>query len=139
MGERLGPVPLGAGTPSMSPLPATDGELLRPEWVILGVKTTDGVNVYASSTLSRAEMEAEVRHHQATSIPGGFARRAPIAISYRLRVAMGSFVVVWGPDYPTALRELLNHWSPGEDPMGEAYAIGASMPEPPRELDRPTG
>lgn len=85
----------------------------RPDWVMFGVSCPpNGVALYASSTLSQAELDAHVEEVPYWEEVDAFASRAPLVRSFSIRSVMAEIVCVVAPDYATALRRLLTEWSP---------------------------
>lgn len=94
------------------------GGAYRPDFVLLGIPAADGVELWASTELSHAELEAEIQH---TDVYWDDPRDAfPIITSrtYTLRAGLRKFVVVRAPSYREALAHLLAQpgWEPGPGP-----------------------
>lgn len=84
-------------------------EQLGPDWVISGSPTADGrVMVMASNDLSSAmlEYEAEAAYDEWS------ARLNVTNRVYTLTVKMGTYRVCVADDYETALRHLMETWTP---------------------------
>jgi hypothetical protein len=101
----------------------------RPDWVIIGAPHPDGVMVFASRELDRATLEAEAP--QFVNFHDGLLRRHEVSQTFVLTVEMPKFVMVFAPDYPTALRWLFEQWSPPAARVPEVEARRA-LPPPAR-------
>jgi hypothetical protein len=89
---------------------------LEPDWVMFGVQHLRGVVLLASKDLSRAQLESE------TTWNGDllFALRVrpdDVRTTYKITAEMSRYVRVEAPDYPTALRRLMEVWSPDQEPL----------------------
>lgn len=83
-----------------------------PGWVMCGAELDDGtVCLYASNTLSHAELEAEVDDFGSWGSPVPIAQRK----TYTITATMKSLVVLHAADWPSAFRALFNQWSPDAD------------------------
>jgi hypothetical protein len=83
------------------------------DWVIIGVRGNDGVVVFASDTLTEAELATETER---VEYYGSFDSR--IINSYHtFRGEMRSYVTATGPNYGVALANLFGAWQPAE-PVG---------------------
>jgi hypothetical protein len=107
--------------------PYAAGMHLSPDWVVLGTESgreDDGFRymVMASSTLTRAEVEAEMDHIRAYDDWGYADRWIQGPTSYLLTVQMGSIVVVFGDSYQECFTRLFRDWAPDE--KSAAGAIG---------------
>lgn len=92
----------------------------RPDWVMLGVpQKDDGVAVLASTKLTRAELEEKFDAFY-DDWTMGFMHIDPRR--FTVSVEMTTFIVVFAPDYATALAELLGEWKPERT---EQIGIGA--------------
>lgn len=99
----------------------------RPDWIMLGARTPDGCQVYASTDLDRAELEMHVEmDRDPFSAPWDAPRMRPTSTVFELRASMGTVVMATGRDYTEALRTLFEHWSPEDgdrrDPTQELTA-----------------
>lgn len=96
----------------------------RPDFVLLGVPVPGGVELWASTELSHAELEYEARVRDVEWIDDLGSQLLPIALSstFTLHAGLRRFVVVRAPDYRAALAGLLarGDWQPG----GGMVALG---------------
>lgn len=101
-------------------------QVIAPDWVMLGVQAPDGVLVYASTDLTRAELEAKINRPGLFNLWEQDRFQAPPTV-IEMQATMGSFVVAVGADYTEALRTLFEHWSPEDgdrrDPTHEQPSI----------------
>ena len=98
---------------------------IRPDFVLVGIPVPDGVELWASTELTYAELEAETRYrrYEDYSFEELFASPyypPPEVVSHTvtLRAGLARFVVVRAPSYPEALAALIKHpgWEPGAGP-----------------------
>lgn len=105
-----------------------------PDFVIVGVPGPDDqVTVWASKTLSHAELRAEIDTLDVLANDGFSLRPAALFRTYTLTCHMGTMFMARGPDYGSALRTLMTHWTP-ERPGRPGRALPVSV----RELDDPS-
>lgn len=78
-----------------------------PQWVICGMETPGGVLVFASRTLS----EANLRRKMTGWLPGPLGAKIP-TWSSTLTCEMDDFVQVRGETYAAAMKSLFEMWSP---------------------------
>jgi hypothetical protein len=78
-----------------------------PQWVICGMETPGGVLVFASQTLSRADLRRRMTGWQ----PGWGGAKIP-TWSNTLTCEMTYFVQVRGETYASAMKTLFEMWSP---------------------------
>ena len=88
----------------------------RPDWVMCGCPARGGVRLLASKDMTHAELEAA--YDWADTGPWS----PPVLCSQRLTLTAGlkTFIVIDAQDYPTAIRALFEHWTPGP---GEHVAL----------------
>lgn len=84
---------------------------LEPDWVMFGVQHLNGVVLLASKDLSRAQLETEVVYKDAAKWYDSI-NADDMRIVYRITAELRGYVRIEAPDYPTALRRLLEIWSP---------------------------
>jgi hypothetical protein len=90
-------------------------QVMLPDWVVLGVRTDDGVIVIASTEMTQAELRYEVdlehdfRSVTARAVPNRDTQR------YHLTTTMKRFVMVMGATYAEAMTNLFGMWSPDDD------------------------
>lgn len=101
-------------------------EQYRPDFVMVGLPAPGGVELWASTELSYAELEAVTRYrpYEFEELIGRIDYPPPTQVSrtITLRAGIGKFVIVRAPTYPEALAALLRH--PGWGPGGQ-LAIGS--------------
>lgn len=97
------------------------GQASRPDFVMVGLPRADGVELWASTELSYAELEAETRFRQYADYDLGelfaspwYPPPEPVSRQVTLRAGLGKFVIVRAPTYREALAALLarDDWSP---------------------------
>lgn len=88
---------------------------MRPDFVLLGIPAPAGVELWASTELSYAELEAEVRHSDVYWDDPRDAFPIETSRTFTLRAGLRKFVVVRAPSYREALAHLLAQpgWEPG--------------------------
>jgi hypothetical protein len=103
---------------------------IRPDFVLVGLPLPDGtVELWASTKLSYAELEAETRFrpHLFEDLVGRIDYPAPEPVShtFTLRAGLRKFIIVRAPDYRAALEALITDpsWDPGSAGDGP-LAIG---------------
>lgn len=95
----------------------------RPDFVLVGLPRPGGVELWASTELSYAELEAETRYRPYLSeeLIGRIDCPAPTPMGarYTLKAEMRRFVIVRAPTYREALAALLQRddWGPGGGPL----------------------
>lgn len=93
---------------------ASRASLPAPDSLLIGVQH-DGVYwIYASTTLSRAALEAKTEEPPLIDPwdrPGRFQMSKTW---YEVFAVLDEFVLARGRDYGEALRTLLTHWQPGQ-------------------------
>lgn len=87
--------------------------LPQPDWVMFGVKESDGVSLWASSELSMVHLETEFRYpHLGDSyFPDWTTERTTMTVT------MNDYVIVRAADYEAAFRALFGRWSPEPAPL----------------------
>jgi hypothetical protein len=85
-----------------------------PDFVLLGVPVPGGVELWASTELSHAELECEARVRDVEWIDE-LAEPYVQSSTFTLHAGLRQFVVVRAPDYRVALAGLLarGDWQPG--------------------------
>lgn len=98
------------------------GGTSRPDFVLLGVPVPGGVELWASTELSHAELEYEASLRDAEWGTGELLLPYIQSSSFTLHAGLRRFVVVRAPDYRAALAGLLarDDWQPG----GGRVALG---------------
>lgn len=94
-----------------------------PEWVMLGIDQPEGVCVFASRTLSIAELRSALNH--VTITKDGESRKNTFEAAWELAVTMDEVYWATGTDYGDAIRRLFEEWSPDA-----SDARGLPMPVP---------
>lgn len=85
----------------------------RPDWVMLGMPLPDGnVAIIASRSLLSAELATETDHEEVAFGFGEPLRRYLTSQITTVSAAMTDFVYIVGPDYPTVMSNLAEHWQP---------------------------
>lgn len=100
----------------------------RPDWVMVGVQGPDGCQVWASTDLTRCQLEAE-----AVAAGDLYGFGAPIRCTitrYELSASMGTVVLASGKDYTEALRNLFAYWSPEDGDRRELSPARPALREP---------
>lgn len=88
----------------------------KPDWVMCGIETEEGVAIIASKQLHTARLDVE---QEFISSLGHFN---PIRTYewYVLSAELGEYVMVAGRDYSEAFQRLFEHWNAGTSvPRGE--------------------
>lgn len=86
---------------------------LRPDWVIIGGPLGDGVQIYASTTLTKVELT--MRANDDETIRSAFGPPFPFYSASRTIVAaltMDDFVLITAPTYAQAFHHLFAQWQP---------------------------
>jgi hypothetical protein len=79
-----------------------------PGWVMFGEQNAStGVTLYASNTLTRAELVHEIDHNEYWPASLVSERR-----TLALTAAMNNLVVIRAADWPDAFHKLFQRWSP---------------------------
>jgi hypothetical protein len=106
------------------------GDAQYPDFVLVGVPRPDGtVELWASTELSYAELEAEIKYrpYLLEDLIGRIDYPAPEPMSrtFTLRAGLRKFMIVRAPDYRAALEALITNpsWDPGSAGDGP-LAIG---------------
>ena len=92
---------------------------VRPDFVLVGLPAPGGIELWASTELTDAELQAETRFRPQLDDPlwGNLADPVPepVSTTYTLRAGLSKFVIVRAPTYREALAVLLRHpgWGPG--------------------------
>lgn len=85
-----------------------------PDWVIVGTPTSDGgVRLFASLTLTRAELKREMDGFDLIPIfpnPNSRPARVP-RVKITITAEMRDFTQILADDYPSAMRSLMEQWS----------------------------
>jgi hypothetical protein len=84
-----------------------------------------GVVLLASKDLSRAQLETETSY-QGDLLFALRVRPDEVKTTYKITAELRRYVRVEAPDYPTALRHLMEVWSP--EPGGPQIALEPSAP-----------
>lgn len=86
---------------------------MNPDWVIFGISSdSDGVVLYASSSLSAIELEAQYEMDYFRSYPWEW--QVPRFRHVDMTVSMHQYVIVQGETYADALRKLMNMYGEPE-------------------------
>lgn len=78
--------------------------LAQPDWVMFGVQERDSVLLYASRSLTQAQLEHEY-------FPGWSTQLLTFTIT------MNDYVIVNAPTYTEAFKTLFGQWSPEQEPL----------------------
>lgn len=98
-----------------------------PDWVMLGVPCrTGGYLVFGSTTLTQAELNATLEAGRQTNFEGGYFKDADRLRGFRLTALMTGVECGWGPDYVSAMRNLMECWTPDQDYARERAISGAA-------------
>ena len=90
---------------------AMSGEMMRPDFVLCGVSFDGGVVLFASETLTRAELETEVDEIEID--PMRWTKDWISRPTRRVLTAtMRSYVMVRGATYREAMETLFTAWHP---------------------------
>lgn len=112
-----------------------------PEWVMLGVTQPDGVVVFASRTLSMAELRNALIH-DAGIMFNSLAGRNEFSKAWELSVTMQDVYWATGDDYGDAIRRLFAEWSPDRGAMDRPILDPVRtevLSSPRRAIERETG
>jgi hypothetical protein len=86
-----------------------ESQPIHPAWVMFGVELPDRVCLYASRTLTQAELELKVEDNwYIFSDWWSFPPRN----EYELHATFDDFVVITGDTWADCFNDLQNHWSP---------------------------
>lgn len=111
----------------------------RPDFVLVGVPRPDGVELWASTELSYAELEAQIayRPYLPEELFGriDYPSPEPESTTITLRAGLARFVIVQAPTYRQALAALMDH--PGWQPPGGGGPL--ALGPPPRSDPPVTG
>lgn len=83
---------------------------MDPEWVIFGVQHSGGVMIFASTELTRAEIEIEYDTPEFQFGPLRSAMDSKMRIE--LRIGMLSYVMATGETFQEAMARLFAEWNP---------------------------
>lgn len=86
----------------------------HPQWAILGIDAGDRIEVWASKTLTYAEITTKVEQWRTT-----FKDHPCFRWTHEVSFVTHDFSVVTGPDYATALANLFAAWSPEPEKAAE--------------------
>jgi hypothetical protein len=86
-----------------------ESQPIHPAWVMFGVELPDRVCLYASRTLTRAELEARAEEDNWDIF---LNRRILPPVEYELHATFDDFVVIFGDTWADCFNNLQNHWSP---------------------------
>lgn len=94
-----------------------DDELSRPDFVLVGMPARDGVELWASTELTEAELKAEItfRSYEVEELLDRGGHPGPASTAYTLRAGLRKFVIVRAVTYREALAALLEHPGWGSD------------------------
>jgi hypothetical protein len=113
----------------------TSGYFSTPDFVILGVQADDGVYVYASKDLTKAELEAITERREID--PDGIWRRFESGrTTIILTATMREVILVKGDTYAEAFRSLFASWTPPEPERFTTSIVTASMSKHHKMLNR---
>lgn len=87
-----------------------------PGWVMFGVERgPDAVCLYASKTLTKAELEAEVQEFSVWNWQEPIRQRTTFTIT----ATMDNFVAIQATNWPSAFRALFSQWGPEGKPVAQ--------------------
>lgn len=88
-------------------------ERTSPNWVMVGEqRAPDHVMLYASNTLTSAELRCEIGDIGPWDLYGPFVT---VSKTYALEASMDQIVVIHARDWPSAFQSLFEQWNPGPD------------------------
>lgn len=89
-------------------------QFLAPDWVLVGARSGEGFAVYGSTEMTSAELRAVIEMGRPTEMRRALYTPHDRLKRYELTASLKQFVVGWGPDYATALANVMNIWQPPE-------------------------
>lgn len=92
---------------------------MNPDWAILGARqySGSGVMLVASNQLRSMSVTMEYEYFERRNAFGTFAVREAMADRIELAAVLDNCVIIYAPDYPSALArlpDLFNAWERGE-------------------------
>lgn len=88
-------------------------ERTSPNWVMVGEqRAPDNVTLYASNTLTSAELRVEIDDLAPWDLDGPFVT---ISKTYTLEASMNQIVMIQARDWHSAFRSLFEQWNPEPD------------------------
>lgn len=87
---------------------------LAPDWVLVGARSGEAFAVYGSTEMTSAELRAVIKLGEPRRLGRALYTPHDQLQRYELTASLKQFVVGFGPDYATALGNVMNIWQPPE-------------------------
>lgn len=116
----------------------THGMYHRPEWVMCGIPTDEGVMIVASKDLHSADISVDNKLEEIRMMGEMATHYVHTETTYTLTTRMGSITVAYGADYAEAIRILFKSWTP-DRPRGKEIGSQAAIPMGMPELEDGNG
>lgn len=84
----------------------------KPDFVIVGVNYQDGVMVFASDSLTEAQLETKVT--ELDELPTFQGKMRPSGVAHTVTVKSNDFKTATGRTYAEAMSNLFHQWHPRE-------------------------